>query len=485
MLEAVGPEDGGPDEFWGFLHYPKTGLRMMYEGHRPAAGGGEVPVLAQKIDRVVVVDPPAAAQGEVQIKQGGWRGGLQQAASAGTGLVPCLLRHFARRPARRPVLTPDFHLQDRVGLWPRADAGVRQQRDQPLLEGSETAFDLSLGLRSGGHQVRDPQRGQGTLKFAAGIAGVVGGTGTEEAQPIGVNRGGQPVLLEGSAEMAEVIPSGVCPDKASGHDESRMIIDAQEQGLFGGVRPPLMDAAVVLPQLPRVRTAEATIGPHPAGRTRHQPGKVLFHIGLDAGPGTVKPAQPLQFIRHELIVRRVLQRQETLQKAMHLLWPHAVVVAATGPWMIAGFVAQPRGAQLIETAAADLKTQRGAAGVKFAVIEGGQDAADIGLGESGADLFFFMSRIVTSLPAAPTHNLAPLSRGSAPAPPEFCALGQEAGASLPQWAAAPPRIAAAQPEPSAPMATQAAPVALQQSRILPVLPHHHRIGKNLHPFPSP
>src|SRR5687768_14057112 len=67
MLEAVGPEDGGPDEFWGLLHYPKACLRMVYERDGSAARRGQLPVLAQKIDRVVVIDPPAAAQGEVQI----------------------------------------------------------------------------------------------------------------------------------------------------------------------------------------------------------------------------------------------------------------------------------------------------------------------------------------------------------------------------------------------------------------------------------
>ena len=285
---------------------------------------------------------------------------------------------------------------------------------------------------------------------------MIGGTRAKEAQAIGVDRGRQSVLLEGSAEKAEVVPCGVGPDKASAHDQSRVIIDAQEQGLLGRIRPPLMDAAVVLPEFPGMGAAEATIGPHPARGGWHQPCKMLFYIGLDAGSGAVKAAKPLHLIGDELIVRRVLQRQEALQKAMHRRWPYAVVVATAGPRLIAGFVAQPRGAQLIETTAADLKIQRGAGGIEFAVIEGAEDAADIGLGEPAADLFFFMSRSVTSLPAAPTHNLAPRSRGQPPHPRSFA-----------HWARRlEPRYGRA-----------AAPVALQQSRILPVLPHLHAPGK--------
>ena len=196
------------------------------------------------------------------------------------------------------------------------------------------------------------------------------------------------MLLEGSAKMAEVIPCGVRPDKTAGHDQARMIIDAQEQGLLGRIRPPLMDAAVVLPQLPGMSAAEATVRPHPAGRARHQPGKVLFHIGLDAGSGTVKPAQPLQFIRHELIVRRVLQREEAFQKPMHRLWPELAVVAAAGPGVISGFVPQPHRPELVKPAAADLKAGAGAGGIQFAVIESAQEATDVSFRKPAVDLFF-------------------------------------------------------------------------------------------------
>jgi hypothetical protein len=59
--------------------------------------------------------------------------------------------------------------------------------------------------------------------------------------------------------------------------------------------------------------------------------------------------------------------------------------------MIAGLPAQPRRAQFVEPAAADLKLQTGAGGVQLTGIEGAENVADVRFGQAFADLFFFMS----------------------------------------------------------------------------------------------
>lgn len=60
--------------------------------------------------------------------------------------------------------------------------------------------------------------------------------------------------------MAEVIPSGVAINKASGYDEAGMIVYGEQQGLFLCVGPPLVDGGVVLPEFSKAGTAKATVG---------------------------------------------------------------------------------------------------------------------------------------------------------------------------------------------------------------------------------
>jgi hypothetical protein len=60
-------------------------------------------------------------------------------------------------------LALDFHLKDLVGVLPSADLFVRHKGDEASLEGAETAFDFTFGLRSRGDQMGDFQGLQGAL----------------------------------------------------------------------------------------------------------------------------------------------------------------------------------------------------------------------------------------------------------------------------------------------------------------------------------
>ena len=70
----------------------------------------------------------------------------------------------------------------------------------------------------------------------------------KEAEAVGVYHHGQGVPEKKAAKMLEVIPSRVGGDKDRAQEFSRMIIHGQQQGLFGGGRPPLVDGGVVLPE---------------------------------------------------------------------------------------------------------------------------------------------------------------------------------------------------------------------------------------------
>ena len=121
---------------------------------------------------------------------------------------------------------------------------------------------------------------------------------------------GNAVGFKEGAEVAEVVPGGVGGNEGARDVEPGVIIDGEQQDLFVGGRPPLVDGTVVLPEFADVGAAETPVGPGLARAGGHQMSEVRFDIGFDVGAGALETAEPLHFIGHELIVGRVLQGQE-------------------------------------------------------------------------------------------------------------------------------------------------------------------------------
>jgi len=69
---------------------------------------------------------------------------------------------------------------------------------------------------------------QSALKLASGVALVTTGAGAEEAQGIGVNGPGDPVGLEGCAEVAEVSPCGIVGHEMAGEVGAGMIVRGEQ-----------------------------------------------------------------------------------------------------------------------------------------------------------------------------------------------------------------------------------------------------------------
>jgi hypothetical protein len=92
------------------------------------------------------------------------------------------------------------------------------------------------------------------------------GTGAEEAQAVRVDGFWQAVGFKGATEVLEVIPGGLGGNEAACDVATGVVIDGEQQILFVGSGPPLMDGAVVLIELADPRAAEPTVGPRLALR---------------------------------------------------------------------------------------------------------------------------------------------------------------------------------------------------------------------------
>lgn len=126
------------------------------------------------------------------------------------------------------------------------------------------------------------QATQGSLELADGIGMIVAGTGPEQTQRIGIDAQGNAPLLEQTSEVFEVVPGRVRRDKASPKGQPGTVVHAQQQDLLGGGRPPLVDAAVVLPEFTHAGATKTPVYLSFAFRGRDQMGQVSLRIGFDA-----------------------------------------------------------------------------------------------------------------------------------------------------------------------------------------------------------
>jgi hypothetical protein len=111
---------------------------------------------------------------------------------------------------------------------------------------------------------------QGTLELAFGIAVVSAGTRAEEAQAVRVDRFRQAVGFKRATEVLEVIPGGLGGNEGARDIATGVVIDGEQQILFVGSGPPLVDGTVVLIELADPRPAEPTVSPRLAQQGWHQ-----------------------------------------------------------------------------------------------------------------------------------------------------------------------------------------------------------------------
>ena len=66
--------------------------------------------------------------------------------------------------------------------------------------------------------------------------------------------------LEGLAKVEKVGPSGVSGDESSGDVEPGVVVESEQESLFCGPWPPLMDGTIVLEEFTESGTTKAAIG---------------------------------------------------------------------------------------------------------------------------------------------------------------------------------------------------------------------------------
>jgi hypothetical protein len=131
------------------LEDPKLTVWMVNDDDRLAEGRGDLVIVPFKVDGMGVVDAASAAQGKVEVKEGGGRNGMHTAIGGERLLFPDLERSAAGGAIYGKVLAGDFHLEDNIGLLPGGGTGVGEKGDQTALEGAEAALDFAFGLRCG------------------------------------------------------------------------------------------------------------------------------------------------------------------------------------------------------------------------------------------------------------------------------------------------------------------------------------------------
>jgi len=215
----------------------------------------------------------------------------------------------------------------------------------------------------------DAQGAQGALEFALGIAVIVTGAGAKEAQPIRVNGQWNTVRFKGAAEMLEVVPSGLRRDETACHVEPGVVINGEQEELLARGRPPLVNGAIVLPEIANFRAAETSVAADFSRCGGEKMSKVDFDVSLDAGTRTLEATESFHFITDELKVRRILQGQKALKERVDLRGPGAAVRTATRRWLEALAPGQPGTAQLVKPGLADAEQSCGTWGVEQAGVE--------------------------------------------------------------------------------------------------------------------
>ena len=342
---------------------------MVYDGDGLAFGRGDLVAASFKIDGVVIVDSSRGSQREVKVKESREGAGPEGADIFQESFLPNGDRDEICAAVFGLVLADEFHLKDIVGMQPTAHVGVGHESDEAALESSEAAFDFSFGLRSWGDEVSNAQSEQGALKLALGIGVIIAGAGSEKAQAVGVDGLRDPVCFKGLAEVGEVIPRGVGRDETPGDIEAGMVVNGEQENLLLRSWPPLVDRAVMLPEVADFGAAETPVGAVFSLGSWSEMGEMGFDVGLDTGARSRKTAETQQLIADELVIGRILERKKAFEKRASLWRPRHEVVAATGAGLEGMPPAQPRATELVETGFADPQGMCSLIGIHVAGVE--------------------------------------------------------------------------------------------------------------------
>jgi len=342
---------------------------MVYDGHGPAFGRCDLVGAPFKIDGVVIVDSSRGSQREVKIEKGRGRAGPQGAAIFQKSLPPNSDRHEIGGSAFGLVLAGEFHLKDFVSMEPIAHFGMGHKSNQAALESAEATFDFSFGLRTWGNEMSDAQGSQGALELAPWIGVVIAGTGTKKTQAVGIDGLRYPVIFEGGAEVGEVVPRCVGSNETPGDVEAGMVVNAEEENLLGWSGPPLVDRAVMLPEIADLGAAETPVGARFSFRSGNEMREMSFDESFNTGTSAGEATEAQQFVADELVIGRILERQKAFQKSKNLRRPGAEMVPATGAGLEAMSPAQPRTAELVETGFADPQGMGSLVGIQVTGVE--------------------------------------------------------------------------------------------------------------------
>ena len=280
--------------------------------------------------------------------------------------------------------------QASIGGGEGMDLFVTEESGEAVLQMAEAAFDFAFGLGIGSDAMVDAQAEEGALELAARLDFGLGAGGAEEAQGVGIDGGWKPVEFEGAAEMAEVVPSGVGSDEASGDNFAGVIVFGENQGLFLAARPPRVDGAVVLPEF-------ADLGALPAAALARfweavfeEMRKVSGQVAGDGGTRAIKSKAPAELVGDQGAVERLAVGNKSLEEMADIVGPRLAMIAAGRAWKKAAGLRAPMSAELVEPGAADAETMLSGLGVDLALLEGGENFPhDLGRNTMG-DLTLFI-----------------------------------------------------------------------------------------------
>ena len=347
----------------------------------------------------------------MQVQQGRWRARTYGRALLRQGLVPSGIGAEARGAADRGILMGELAIQDDLSRRVIADVFVSQERDEALLQGAEATFDLTFGLRAGCDQVGHTQGGEGALELGTGIPIIRHGIMAKEAEAVGVDDQRQIVLEQEPAKMLEMIPRGIGGDKGRAQEFSGMIIDGQQQSLFGGAWPPLVDRRIVLPKLAEAGTFPSAAGLGARLRLTDEVGEMGADKGGDGLTMALETETQGQFIRHQLEVGRFLQRDKILKELAGFRWPIWPVTTTGELGAELGTLLQPASPEPVKVCLTDLEVLGGFCAVDLPVVKLLEEVLEKGAGQAFGQLFFSQRRMNPDGPLVEGLRRPPLRSG--------------------------------------------------------------------------
>jgi hypothetical protein len=302
---------------------------MVNEGDGFLAQGGDGPVVAEEVQSAVGVEAALMVKGQMEVQERGRWHRQEAGAFFGEGFVPRGVGGQAGGAADVVLVVPvQLELEELIGGFEIGDAFVGQEGDEAFLKGVEAAFDFALGLGVRGDAMGDAQGGEGALELGMGVEAVGGGAMAKERETVGVEGDGRAVFFDGSAQVAEVAPSGVAGDESAGDDFAGVIVGGEDEGGIDLGRPPRMGRGIVLPEFADVGALPAAAGLG-AGRLRGDMlGEVLLDVMGDGGAGTVEVPAASQFVGQEGEVEGLAVWEDVGQEIMSGLRPRGVMIAA-------------------------------------------------------------------------------------------------------------------------------------------------------------